>query len=665
MATFFGTSGKDTLIGGINDDFFEGQGNDDVIDGGDGVDTGSYAAATGPVVVNLELGTTSGADGNDTLTSIEKIFGSAFADTLTGNTGSDSLYGGGSNDKLNGGGGDDYLEGGIGDDGLDGGEGRDRASYAVATGAVTVNLALGTAIGADGNDTLSSIENITGSNYIDTLTGDAASNEISGLDNADSLNGGAGDDTLEGGAGNDTIDGGDGTDTVIFTGKYSDYLVTVDVASGQTTILDLTFFRDGTDVVRNAERFRFSDGVKTAAQLLIPKTTDKNDDIVGSKDDDTIDGGLGNDGLDGGEGNDNLSGGEGNDALDGGLGNDALDGGIGNDNLDGGLGDDTLSGDEGDDSLVGGTGNDILDGGLGADRMEGGSGGDTYVVDNAGDLVLEAADEEGLVASTKVISPSGTESLTALNIGNLADLVKSSINYTLPIFVENLALTQLAGNLMGVGNSQDNELTGNEGNNTFTGAGGNDTIDGSTGRDTATYSAQKADYIMAKTANGWTVNHSQGGADGNDALSNVERLQFSDKKIALDLAANENAGLALQFIGLMAPEMVSLPNVVGKILPIFDENKTMLDVCQLAIDVGLVTAIAGSNTNQALAAMAYKNLIGEQASDQIIDFLVGFIDGRSANYSQTEFMAVVAGLELNQTHIGLIGLQQTGIEYVV
>ena len=41
------------------------------------------------------------------LTSIEKVFGGPFADTLTGNTGSDSLYGGAGADKVNGGGGDD------------------------------------------------------------------------------------------------------------------------------------------------------------------------------------------------------------------------------------------------------------------------------------------------------------------------------------------------------------------------------------------------------------------------------------------------------------------------------------------------------------------------------------------------------------------------------
>ena len=70
---------------------------------------------------------------------------------------------------------------------------------------MTVSLAITapprTPIGA-GTDTLTSIENLTGSAFDDTLTGDADANVLSGRD---------GDDTLNGGAGNDTLDGGDGT----------------------------------------------------------------------------------------------------------------------------------------------------------------------------------------------------------------------------------------------------------------------------------------------------------------------------------------------------------------------------------------------------------------------------------------------------------------------
>ena len=41
--------------------------------------------------------------------------------------------------------------------------------------------------------------------------------------------------------------------------------------------------------------------------------------------------------------------------------------------------------------MLGGAGNDALNGGVGADTMAGGAGNDTYFVDNAGDVVNEAA----------------------------------------------------------------------------------------------------------------------------------------------------------------------------------------------------------------------------------------------------------------------------------
>ena len=46
-----------------------------------------------------------------------------------------------------------------------------------------------------------------------------------------------------------------------------------------------------------------------------------------------------------------------------------------------------------DNTITGNSGNNILDGVGGADTMIGGAGNDTYIVDNAGDVVIENADE--------------------------------------------------------------------------------------------------------------------------------------------------------------------------------------------------------------------------------------------------------------------------------
>ena len=76
-----------------------------VLDGGAGTDTVSYALAHGGVTVNLGITgpqETLGA-GIDTLTSIENLTGSPFDDTLTGNADGNAILGGAGNDILSGG----------------------------------------------------------------------------------------------------------------------------------------------------------------------------------------------------------------------------------------------------------------------------------------------------------------------------------------------------------------------------------------------------------------------------------------------------------------------------------------------------------------------------------------------------------------------------------
>ncbi len=100
----------------------------------------------------------------------------------------------------------------------------------------------------------------------------------------------------------------------------------------------------------------------------------------------------------------------------------------------------------------------VLDGGAGADTLSGGVGNDTYIVDNAGDVVIEAAN-------------GGT------------DTIRSSINLTLAANVENLTLTGTVA-VKGTGNALANAITGNGAANVLDGAAGADTLSGGVGNDT-------------------------------------------------------------------------------------------------------------------------------------------------------------------------------------
>ncbi|MCP5082968.1 MAG: hypothetical protein GY948_14870 [Alphaproteobacteria bacterium] len=223
-----GGNGKDTLEGGDDNDRLDGGRGADHLDGGSGSgDRAEYARSKSGVTVDLEAGTGQGGDAQgDTLVNVENVLGSKHDDVLTGDGEANKLYGNNGDDELNGAGGDDTLDGGKGADEMDGGEGSDTASYSRSKQAVQVDLAAGTAQGGDAaGDTLTNIENLTGSRKSDTLSGDENDNTLSGgrgndtlegRDGNDDLNGRRGRDTLDGGEGDDNLNGGDSSDTYVY-----------------------------------------------------------------------------------------------------------------------------------------------------------------------------------------------------------------------------------------------------------------------------------------------------------------------------------------------------------------------------------------------------------------------------------------------------------------
>jgi hypothetical protein len=174
-----GNAAGNGLTGNGGNNVLAGLGGADALDGAEGTDTASYAASTAGVRVSLAANTAHGGDAEgDTFVSIENLVGSTLNDT---------------------------LEGDASDNALNGGSGVDTASYEHATAGVTVSLAITAAqntIGS-GTDTLTSIENLTGSLFDDVLTGSSSGNVLIGLDGNDVLNGGNGADTLIGGSGAD------------------------------------------------------------------------------------------------------------------------------------------------------------------------------------------------------------------------------------------------------------------------------------------------------------------------------------------------------------------------------------------------------------------------------------------------------------------------------
>ncbi len=451
-----------TVEGDEGDNLIAASNGDDHLDGKGGTDTVSYADAAGAVKVSISLTSiqATGGSGNDRVLNFENVIGSAFGDTLSGNTGANVIDGGAGADTMSGGSGDDtYIVDDLGDvvTGDTGGTDTVRSSvnFTLPTGFEHLVLTGNAAVTGSGNS------------LANRLTGNDADNVLIGL---------GGNDILDGGAGNDRMEGGTYHDTYIVD-SIGD--VVVELAGG------------GTDTVEASVSYTLGANVEklvlAGSAALTGTGNALGNTITGNAAANVLYGLEGNDTLDGGGGADQMFGGSGNDTyiVDhagdvvtelSGQGTDTVEASVsytlganveklvltGSAGLTG-TGNtlaNTITGNDGDNTLYGMSGSDTLDGGAGDDTLIGGTGNDIYVVDGPGDVVVELAGE-------------GT------------DTIKSGFDFSLASVanVEKLTLTGTA-DLDGTGNDLANTLTGNTGDNHLDGGAGNDILDGDKGTDT-------------------------------------------------------------------------------------------------------------------------------------------------------------------------------------
>jgi Ca2+-binding RTX toxin-like protein len=466
---------------------FRGQGGNDLIDGGTGLDRAEYVASAGltrGITVQLALGIVSGdaSLGTDTLCGVESVTSTAL---------------------------DDYYD-------ATGFTLRNATRASANSGDVIVLAPAGTTLAStafnefrpvDGNDIVvgngatriafssMGIVNLSGAQPSVVLDFDSAAGGFArfgltdgglgtvGFSGVYGVVGGAGNDSVSGSAGfqelrgywgSDTLRGGDGNDRL----------------------------------------YGFNNGPDAAVNQSTAYT-----------DDDLLDGGAGNDSLRGEMGNDTLDGGSGNDTLEGGSGDDlflvdsSLDvvtesAASGTDTVQArlswtlsanverlvllgssalaGTGNalaNTLTGNAGANALSGGAGDDTLEGGLGNDTLDGGTGTDTASYANA---------RSGVTVSLALTGAQATG-------GSDTDTLRFIEKLTGSAFADRLTGNTAANVLLGgAGNDQ---LDGGAGNDTLVGGAGQDTLSGGDGADLFVFSSEQDCGLSAGSAdliNGFT-----------------------------------------------------------------------------------------------------------------------------------------------------------------
>lgn len=161
------------------------------------------------------------------------------------------------------------------------------------------------------------------------------------------------------------------------------------------------------------------------------------------------------------------------------------------------------------------------------------------------------------------------------------------------------------------GSQYDDAVVTYAGNDMLYGNEGNDYLDGGSGIDTAGYSGSINDYIIAPEAPGYLQvidTFSGSTSDGIDLITNIERLQFSDGILALDI--DGNAGQAYRIYKAAfarTPDNDGLKFWIGEL----DEGVTLLQAAGgFVASAEFKSLYSGATTNQGIVQKFYQNVLG-------------------------------------------------------
>ena len=429
--------------------------------------------------------------------------------------------------------------------------------------------------------------------------------------------------------------------------------------------------------------------------------TPGNDVLNGTSSDDTLNGFAGNDALSGGDGRDLLDGGPGDDVLDGGAGlfdyayytnattganinlrnGTASDGTGGTDSVAGielvygSSHNDTITGDANGNTLNGGSGNDWLDGDAGDDNLWGNAGNDT-LVGGAGDrdaanyFFANRGIQINLATGTGADGEGGTDTLVDIESvqgSAFGDTIMGNTNAnSLTGGSGNDTLDGGAGNDSLSGDEGSDTLLGGEGNDRLTGGNGTDSLDGGGGIDLALFVGAKSTYSVVANVQLGSASSVSSSTEGTDTLVSIERLAFSDTKLAYDIGSGPawgNAGsAALLTAALLGKAGLANKAAVGAVLGVLDAGVTLAQACDLSVSTGLINTLAGGSDTTSFSKLLLRNLTGSDTDATLVATLSGLVD--SGAYTRGALINAAAVLGLNQANINLTGLAITGLEYL-
>jgi len=187
----------------------------------------------------------------------------------------------------------------------------------------------------------------------------------------------------------------------------------------------------------------------------------------------------------------------------------------------------------------------------------------------------------------------------------------------------------------------------------FTNRPGDERFVGGAGVDVLSYELSRSSYEVSKSGNLFVVTDNVGNG-GVDVLTSIERLQFKDVKLALDL--NGNAGDVVKTLGAVfgATAIKNHPEYVGLGLTYRDAGMSYQVLMALALKAANLTS------PESIVAQLWLNVMRKEGSPSELQ---PFVQMLKAGTPPEDLGVLAANTAQNLTNINLVGLTNSGVVY--
>jgi len=183
---------------------------------------------------------------------------------------------------------------------------------------------------------------------------------------------------------------------------------------------------------------------------------------------------------------------------------------------------------------------------------------------------------------------------------------------------------------------------------------GSDTIDGGAGIDTVAYAGSRAGYTITPNADG---SYTVAGNGVSDTLVNVERLQFADAKVAIDVHGDGGEAYRLyQAAFNRAPDAAGLGYWINDL----DHGVALNDVAQAFVSSAEFNNTYGALNTSQFVNQLYENVLHRAGDSAGVAYWTGELDANALTHAQV--LAFFSESPENQA--ALIGTIQNGMTYV-